>query len=212
MRMYEWDREKGTWIDATRPVSGWRKEGTMLRLVVAAASLALLFIGCANVYQPGAELIPGRIDEGQEGAYLRYSWTEAREIPENDPRGILVGPIVVDRGWATLGTVTLRLDIRHPDTGDLDIWLAYDADGDGTPEVRAPVEFFRCRLDLAAEELHAYPLALTGSYYFRDNPDGEETPFAPFRDLLPGRAFYLAVADTLAEDTGSLLAWSVYLR
>lgn len=184
----------------------------MLRLDAAAMSLALLFMACSFIPQVASEPDPSQVDDGQGSAYSRHAWTEAREVPDGDRQGILIGPVLTDGNGAELGPVVLRLDINHPATGDLDIWLAYDADEDGNPEARAPVEFFRARLDVRAEELHACPSSLNGTYFFRDGTGGEETVFAPFHELPRGHAFYLAVADTLADERGKVLGWAVYTK
>jgi len=177
----------------------------------AAMSLALLLAGCADIQQPVSTLDSSRTDDGQSSACARYAWTENREIPDGYHQGILLGPVLTEDDGAELGPLVLRLDIRHPATGDLDIWLTYDADGDGRPDVWGPVEFFRSRAEVAAEELHACPPSLDGTYFFRDDPGDEEAAFVSFRMLPRGHAFFLAVADTLAEQTGSILGWSVLL-
>lgn len=143
---------------------------------------------------------------------MRYAWTEAREIPDGDCHGILIGPVLTVDNGSNLGPVVLQLDIRHPAAGDLDLWLAYDADGDGDPEARAPIELFRMRSGISAEQLYACPQSLEGCYFFRDGNGEGEALFAPFHALRRGHAFYLAVADTLAEDTGSVLGWAVYTQ
>jgi len=184
----------------------------MSSLDAAAMGLALLLMGCADFQKPAIEMVPGRIDTGQEAASIRYGWTEAREVPDGHRRGIVIGPVLTDDNGACLGRVGFRLDIRHPATSDLDIWLAYDSDGDGNPETRVPIEFFRSRSGSAAEELHACPESLEGSYFFRDDIVGEEAVFSPFRALDRGHAFYLTVADTLVGETGSVLGWAIYLE
>ena len=184
----------------------------MLRLDTATTSLALLLMGCAGIVQPAIEPESGRYDEGQASPWGGYTWTEAREIPDGDRQGTLIGPVFTKDDGLNLGPVALRLDIRHPAVGDLDLWLAYDADGDGNPETRAPIEFFRMRSDIRAEQLYACPQSLDGTYFFRDDAGEREALFAPFNVLRRGHAFYLAVVDSLAEDTGSVLGWAIYVE
>jgi hypothetical protein len=183
----------------------------MFKLDAATMSLALLLTSCADVGDPASARSPDQNHQARACAYGRHAWTEALEIPDGDRRGVLIGPIVVEDDGADLGPVILRVDLRHPATGDLDLWLCYDADGDMNPEARAPVEFFRSRSDPGSGELHACPASLDGSYFFRDGAGGERA-FAVFDRLRRGHAFYLAVADTLAGAAGVVLGWAVYLE
>lgn len=167
----------------------------MLTLYVAMLGLALAVAGC------------GRLGQTATGTDARE--TEVVVIPDGDREGIVLGPIIIASDGGDLGPVTLRLDIYHPAPGDLDVRLAYDADCDGMPEERAPVEFFRSRSSVEGSELHACPASLQGSYFFRDASPGEEPVFAVFNDLARGGGFYLMVSDTLAGDEGCVLGWSV---
>lgn len=184
----------------------------MPRSNVIVVALTLLLAGCGGIHRPTAELDTTGPGDGPGSGYQCYVWTEARQIPDGDHRGILMGPIGTNADAAKLGPITLRLAIRHPAPGDLDIRLMYDSDADGQPETCAPVEFFRSRLEDRAEELHACPGSLDGCYIFKDGTDTEEAVFAVFNELPRGHAFYLSVADTLAEDKGSVLNWAVYTQ
>lgn len=181
----------------------------MFRTRMMAVSLAVLLQGCAG--DPPAGI--GRsytAAEGGPGAAGGWSvWTEARVIPDADRRGIRIGPVATNDEGTDLSRLVLCLDIRHPAMGDLDVRLGYDADDDGNPEVSIPVEFFRSRTDPYARELHACPASLDGAYFFRDSADEDEQVFAAFRLLPRGHAFYLMVADTLAEDTGMVRGWAI---
>lgn len=137
------------------------------------------------------------------------TWTEVRQIPDANPRGIWLGPIFSSGDEGDLSRVVLRLDIRHASTGDLAVRLAYDGDGDGVPDVSAPIEFFRARTDPGGREFHACPQSLDGIYFFRDSMDEAERAFTPFRSLPAGHAFFLSVADTLAQEAGTLVGWAI---
>ena len=178
----------------------------MFKLNLATISLALLTLGGAESLRTSDAIGTGPTARGF--AHRRHAGTEARSIPDGDRRGVLLGPIFTENDGKPLGTVLLRLDIRHPATGDLDIHLAYDADGDGAAETRAPIEFFRSRPEPDAAETYACPASLNGTYFFRDG-DGDEDVFDCFSGLPSGHAFYLAVADTLAQDVGRVADWSV---
>ena len=182
----------------------------MLKSIVTTVSLAALVVGC--IEHPTSSVGGNLIAVYSAPAIERgsYSWTQPRQIPDNDSRGILLGPLVTRADGDDLGPVILRLDIRHSATVDLAVRLAYDADGDGKPEIQVPIEFYRSRADVRAQELYACPQSLNGSYFFRDGT-GDEPVLAVLQALPPGRAFYLAVADTLPGETGTVLGWSVQL-
>ena len=184
----------------------------MPRMQVGAIFLFLALVSRAGAGRQPVAALSGGPEDGSGLGYTPYAWSEARQIPDGDRRGITLGPVCTKDDASELGSVMLRLDIRHPATGDLQIWLAYDANGDGAPDVRVPVEFYLSRPDSSAEELHACPISLQGTYFFRDDPRGHETPFAPLRTLRRGHAFFLQVADTLAEKAGTVLDWAVYVK
>jgi len=175
---------------------------------VAAMGFTMLMTGCDTTQTvPNAMGYAGR----DCSAYRPYVWTEARPIPDGDRRGTLIGPLCIENDEPRLGEVELAIDISHPCTSDLEISLAYDADGDGNPEARAPVEFHRSRPAFDAEQRNAVSPSLAGTYYFRDGAEEYETAFAGLRELPRGHAFYLAVADTAGTDAGSVERWAVYL-
>jgi hypothetical protein len=179
----------------------------MPRLEAALIGFTLLSVNCLDIAPPANAWDPGRGDP----ELSQHVWTGASAIPDGEREGVLMGPVFTNDDGRPLAGIALRLDIRHPRTGDLDIWLAYDGDGDGNPETRAPVEFFRSRSDIRAEELHGCPQSLNGTYFFRDGIGREEQVFAQFRSLPRGHAFYLAVADTLPADMGTVMGWQVLI-
>ena len=178
-----------------------------------ASILVLIFLlaGCAGRGRHAARPGAGSSIDDPAAGYVRHDWTEVREIPDADRRGILLGPLFIGDHRSQLGAVVLRLEIWHPARVDLDLWLGYDADGNGDPETRVPVEFHRSRSCFWAREVRACPRTVEGTYIFCDagNVDGL---FEPFRSLPSGGAFYLSVADTLVKDTGCVQGWSVYLK
>ena len=183
----------------------------MFKSNATAVSLAVLVLGCIDL--PTSSIGANSIAANSAASWKassRYSWTQSRQIPDNDRRGILLGPLFTQADGGALGRVILRLDIRHSATVDLAVRLAYDADGDGKPEVQVPIEFYRSRPDARAQELYGCPESLNGTYFFRDGV-GDDPIFARLQSLPRGRAFYLAVADTLAGETGTVLGWSVQL-
>lgn len=176
-----------------------------------ATMLAFGVLGCTSPHASITSAKSADHDPGRGPLDERFASCETVEIPDGDGRGIAIGPLFTADEAAELGPVTLRLDISHPATGDLDVRLGYDTDGDNAPEVEAPVEFFRARSEEHGVCLHACPRCLDGVYYFRDCEHEQEQIFAGFEEFPRGGAFYLIVADTLAGEAGCLHGWEVAL-
>lgn len=184
----------------------------MLTWNAAVVVVILCAVGCMGTQRPTDDAVNVRHDSVSGPALDRYASSETREIPDGDRRGILLGPVYTENDQSALGPIVLRLDIRHPATVDLDVRLGYDSDGDGWPEIEAPVEFYRSRLDLHGRPLDACPQSLDGVYLFLDGEEHEEEVFAGFQEAPRGKAFYLSVADTLAGVTGRVLGWEIDLE
>jgi hypothetical protein len=184
----------------------------MLMWNAAAAVVMLCAMGCTGTLQPTDDSVSARHDFASGMALDRYVSSETREIPDGDRRGILLGPVFTGSEQTALGPVVLRLSIRHPARVDLDIRLGYDSDGDGRPEIEAPVEFFRSRLEMHDRALDACPQSLDGVYLFMDGEEEDEQVFAGFQGAPRGKAFYLSVADTLTGVTGRVLGWEIDLE
>ena len=184
----------------------------MLSLLNLTIVLSVLLTGCRGIDHPAANWSGEALSQTRTAPLVQSAWTARRAIPDGDRRGLVLGPVFTGKESGRLGSVTLRLDLSHPATVDLRVRLGYDTDGDGRPDLWAPVEFYRSRPGLEADELHASPYALEGSYFFRDGDGPDEAAFTAFRGAPRGHAFYLAVADTLAGETGDLLGWSIYLE
>jgi len=205
------DRDHGEGSGSSRGTdSRIEKGGSMFQVLTIVFSLAFLIPGCASDSPRANTKRSTSLGVGSTSEQGWHVWSEARTIPDGDRGGILIGPVVIQNDGTDLSRVILRLDIRHPAPGDLDLHLAYDADEDGRPEVSIPVEFFRSRSGPQAGEFHACPSSLEGTYFFRDSADEAERVFAPLRSFSSGHSFYLAVADTLPEDTGTVLGWAVH--
>lgn len=195
--------------------------------------VASLLIGCkAGGISSSNQLQDQAARNDALGNYERYCFDASTVIPDGDPAGAVIGPLRTSGGGTLVGEIVLEISVSHSYTGDVVVELCYDADNDGQVDVKVPVDLFRSRLDPSTTgERLAYPMELEGSYYFRDDnpieaeewtratkgePAGSELApsrtFSALRAFRSGGSFYLAMADTSAQNTGSVSSWSVLLR
>lgn len=177
--------------------------------IVPVVLLAMFLGGCSRV----SPVIQGK-SECLRSEYVKYAYNNPTPIRDADPTQTVIGPVRVSAEGGPLQDVILCLSVSHENTGDLDLWLRYDADSDGKPEASAPVEFYKGRADACgAKEPYACPMSLDGVYWFTDDGVNElEQTFAVFNGIARGGDFYLAVSDTLAEDVGTIANWSIYIK
>jgi len=136
-------------------------------------------------------------------------------IPDNDPEGITLGPLVVPAREFPMCGIIFGILIEHDHTADLAMRLHYDSDNDGIYDVDTPVEIYLARSEpCIGEELWACPLSLGGAYYFKDEDwkeYGEEASLKSFEGLPTGGCFYLTMTDKLEGDTGVVRSWGVFI-
>lgn len=148
--------------------------------------------------------------------YTNVVFPEAIQIPDNDPDGILIGPVQLADDERFIRDVVLELGIYHTYTGDLTVELLYDADNDGLFDASSPVDFHLVRLDAcAAEELCGCLIELDGTYFFKDEGWGDSDETASFRvfdGLSAGGSFYLSVVDGWPDHEGIVDSWGVWVR
>lgn len=183
-------------------------------------------MGNASWIIVSAALMLGCSPEGPEGGELGASprWDRDRLLDQTGPHGncaemvipdgvrngLILGPVQIGNPGETLDSVDLDLELIHPNSADVEVRLAYDADNDGEPDASAEMEFFRARCN-DQEVLYACPQALNGRYHFGLEDAGED-PLEAFLGLPAGGRFYLTVADTLAQEIGTVHGWSVHGR
>ncbi len=174
-------------------------------------SMALLVGGCsfegsAGV-SPEAPAIVAAVPSGS--ALEPVAMHTPSVIPDGDFEGLTLGPVSCGNNGEILRAVDLIVDLNHPNTADVALRLCYDQDNDGQIDAEAELEFFRARrAGWSGAVANACSQSLCGAYYFSAaEPEGD--PLDVFRGLQAGGSFYLAVADTLAQDAGILRMWSV---
>jgi len=172
-------------------------------------------------------LVAGRVACVTAG-YDYYHWDTGTAIPDDNPVGVLIGPLATTPGSVVLDVI-LYVNMTHTYIGDLIIGLQYDADCDGIPETFGGV--------LCRQGMDGCPTGgccgcggdLLGWYGFDDTVESIEDacqgPFAPgcygpdydsagldvFDGLTTGGCFWLYVVDGAEFDTGVILEWEVYV-
>ncbi|MGD8394582.1 MAG: hypothetical protein PVF43_03785 [Candidatus Eiseniibacteriota bacterium] len=187
--------------------------------ILSIAIIALMQMACATAGAgPGhadglASVTPGCCNNRD---YVGFAFDAATAIPDGDPNGVTIGPLVVSDNHLTLRDIILRLELSHAYMGDLRIWLHYDSNDDGIYEASTPIEIHLARLNSCANaELYSCPIELDGVYWFRDEgwrAAGEDASLASFDGLAGGGAFYLSITDGAADDTGLVESWAVCTR
>jgi hypothetical protein len=192
---------------------GHPAEEEIMRTVMFLAVGAAILIGCRSIPIP-TEMAPAEKNDCLGAGYDRYSDGERATIPDASPAGIAIGPVQTPDDGSALEGVVLEIGIVHESPSDVALWLLYDSDNDGRPEARARLELYRARRGPCADrDPFACPSVLDGTYYFRDEGrSGAEISLSIFDGLASGGSFYLAVADTLPDDVGTVLGWAVYVE
>ncbi len=187
--------------------------------LVFIVGVVLLSDGLDNA--PVAELtaaVTAATGEDLVSGYDVYSYRAPTPIPDGDRAGVVVGPIRIPDDGNPVKGVILSISISHPYTGDLSLRLGYDENNDGVVEASAELEPHRARPGgWAVREPYACPAEMNGVFYYRDEPPGEyddrgDASFGVFDGLAKGGCFRLSAVDSLPEDKGTLLGWTVYLK
>ncbi len=179
---------------------------------------AALMAGCTITQGPKPRgHAPDTAIRCHDGVYEGYSDRAETAIPDDDPSGAAVGPIHIPDDGQKIEPLMVAVDISHGYVGDVEITLLYDADGDGRPDVRAPLAVFMARLNACdGEALHAYPVVLDGRLFFRDGVEAGTSAEAPvlesFVGLARGGDFHLVVTDEAPGNTGVVHGWAVFLK
>lgn len=174
-------------------------------------SAVLLMTGCS--FHRSTEPTPrGSVISDRGSHWVELEAVPRRSkvvIPDGDARGLTLGPIAGGSRDEVIRAVGLMVDLSHPSTADAALRLCYDQDNDGQVDAEAQVEFYRARRAGWSDAVaNACPQSLDGAYYFRAAELGDD-PLQVFRGLRAGGCFYLALADTLPQDVGTLRHWSV---
>jgi hypothetical protein len=147
-------------------------------------------------------------------------------IPDDDPEGLMLGAIPSGGGGGAIVDVILAVELYHTWAGDLRVWLLYDVECDGTPDVQGEV-LCRIGLDGCPEDGCCGASAdLAGLYEFDDTvgsieddtssfppgcygPDYDSLGLDVFDGLPTGGCWYLFLADGASGDVGTVDSWQV---
>ena len=202
---------------------------------ICSLTMCLTFVGTALATDKtdigyGSE--PVREDCPLDG-YDVYTIEQQAAIPDDDPDGVLIGPIETAPG-GTIGDVIWGVDLEHTYTGDLRVWLYYDIDCDAVPDIGPVAGLCRAGLDgCEASDCCGCSGDLGGYYYFSDDasdPLGEfdcpdalapgcyqtaidsPDPLSLFDGEATGGCFWVFVADGAGLDTGTVFGATVALE
>jgi hypothetical protein len=201
----------------------------MKTAVIAFAAL-LLFASAASAQKiPGHNSgdIPPRLDCITEG-YDAYLGGTGGAVPDDDTVGMTFGPMPTNPG-GIIQDVILEVDISATWIGDVRLWLLYDVEPDGNPDITGEL---LCRPGLAGcpgDDCCGCSGNLLGWYGFDDTapsiedqcpssfpngcygPDYDSSGLGVFIGSATGGDFYLFCADGAGGDATSIGGWNVFV-
>lgn len=128
----------------------------------------------------------------------------------------LLGPRTMGETMGTITSVELDVEFVHVETGSLEARLHYDADGDGTIDVTAPIEPHLAHWDGGTlPERWSCPATLDGVYRFRFSgaeetlTEEERAAVTCFVGTKPGGAFYFEVLVGGERARNAVRSWDV---
>jgi hypothetical protein len=170
---------------------------------------------------------PDRLDCITDG-YDAYTGGTGGAVPDADPVGVTFGPLATS-GTATMEDVILKVEISATWIGDVRLWLLYDTDCDGIPEITAEI---LCRAGLDGcppDGCCGCSGNLDGWYGFDDtaasiedicptlfdpgcySSDYDSSGMGVFDGHPSGGEFWLFCADGAGGDATSIGGWEVYV-
>jgi subtilisin-like proprotein convertase family protein len=196
----------------------FQREGNPMYRTILVASAALVMSGFqgTGAAQPNSTAPGPSASAVHTAGFEEFRFTRATAIPDV-PTGVVVGPLPVANDAATIQDVVLELSISHPYAGDIDAWLYYDMDDDGTYDAGTPIELYLARSGMSSPHGWGCPVELDGTYYFRYERDTETLTgwdtgkFESFRGLRGGGSFYLRVVDAVEGEVGTIEGWAVHV-
>jgi len=158
--------------------------------------------------------------------YDCYTHQVRTEIPDNDPAGVLLGPISTVPG-DTIEDLLLNINIDHTWIGDLIIRLYYSHDGTHNYDVEGCVLCRHGYEGCLPDGCCGCGGALAGRYGFDDaspsienecpsefppgcyGPDHDSIGLSGFDGIATGGSFWLHVSDGAGGDVGTVHEWEI---
>jgi len=196
-------------------------------ILVAACLLFASGASAQKIPNNSSGEMPPRMDCVTDG-YDAYLGGSGGAVPDDDTLGVTFGPLPTNPG-DTIYDVILEVDISATWIGDVRLWLLYDVEPDGAPDITGEL---LCRHTLAGcpgEGCCGCSGNLLGWYGFDDTaasiedqcpsvfpvgcygPDYDSSGLGVFVGEATGGDFYLFCADGAAGDATSVGGWNVYL-
>jgi hypothetical protein len=159
-------------------------------------------------------------------------------IPDNNPAGVTVGPLVIPDDGTLVGDVVIDLRLNHTWIGDIIANVSYDENCDGTIDVQTTVfcrpgrtgscgttgsgvgcsSNFLCDNILLFDDAATASLPTTGCLSATNVPAGCYRPtginaglLSVFEGHRKGGCWYLSLSDNASLDTGTLCQFSVHV-
>jgi len=198
--------------------------------------LAICLVACLVLMGTALAQKPGEI-QGPKGAprldcitdgYDAYTGGTGGPVPDADPLGATFGPLMTS-GTSNIEDVILNVNISATWIGDVRLFLLYDTDCDGIPEITAellcrhgldgcpPDGCCGCSGDLsgwygfdetAASIEDICPTLFPNGCY---GPDYDSSGLHVLNDWPSGGCFWLFCADGAGGDATSIAEWEVYV-
>jgi subtilisin-like proprotein convertase family protein len=218
--------------------------GIMIRLL----GCTVLLLGAVSVFAadtkdgvvdgPGDPIIAANCDlTGYKSEVQVLSPPTA--VPDNNPAGVVVGPIVVADDGTTIADVVIDVSISHTWIGDLVLQVRYDEDNNGTDDVTSnivcrpggttcgPTGTLGCSSNFVCNNQTPYlfddtalvSLPTAGCTSTANVPPGCYKPtgtgagtLAVFAGHRKGGRWTLFAQDNAGADTGTICQWSVHIK
>jgi hypothetical protein len=191
-----------------------------MRSTMIGAGALLVLTGCQNLLAPASDSAQARVAAAHgDVPYEGFRLSRLTPIPDENPNGVLTGPISIPGDGRAIEHVVLEIEISHSYAGDLTAWLMYDADNDGAYDAETPIELYLARPgSCASPPMWGHPVVLDDRYFFQHEEeaaalDGWDVgTFTSFRGLNRGGSFYLRIVDAGDGGDGVVRSWAVHVK
>jgi len=187
---------------------------------------------------PPSEVIPAANCDLTGYKLGEQVFSPAVAVPDNNPTGVIVGPIQLADDGLLIGDVIIDLNMSSTWIGDIIATVGYDADCDGTVDAQSIIicrpgrtvscgtsgtgagcsSNFLCANRLLIDDTAAAALPTTGCLSATNIAAGCYRPTGlgvgnldVFNNLRKGGCWYLAVSDNAAADLITICGWSVHI-
>ncbi|MFH1864247.1 MAG: hypothetical protein ABIK85_00055 [Candidatus Eisenbacteria bacterium] len=201
-----------------------------MRVLVICLVVCFIITGTALAQKPDEIERPKGADRLNciTDGYDAYTGGTGGPVPDANPVGATFGPLMT-YGTSSIEDVILNVNISATWIGDVRLWLLYDTDCDGYPEVTGQLLCRHSYAGCPADGCCGCSGNLSGWYGFDDTsasiedlcpsvfapgcygPDYDSSGLDVFDDYASGGCFWLFCADGAGGDATSIGGWEVYV-